>query len=139
GAQYGGSTTAILLNMPGEASSAVTAIDGHELAKQGRAGPALATAAIGSFFAGTVATAFIGLFALPLTSVALTFTSVEYSSLIVLGLISSIVLSRGSPAKAVAMVITGILLGQVGMDMYTAMPRFTFGFLDLDDGFAFTA
>ncbi len=139
GAQYGGSTTAILLNMPGEASSAVTALDGHEMAKQGRAGPALAAAAIGSFFAGTVATLFIGLFAMPLTSVALTFTSTEYFSLIVLGLICSIVLSSGSPTKAVAMVITGILMGQVGMDMYTATPRFTFGLLDLDDGFTFTA
>src|SRR5687767_1572772 len=137
GAQYGGSTTAILINLPGESSSAVTAIDGHELARGGRAGAALATAAIGSFAAGTVATLLIVLFAPPLARVALTFGSAEFFSLVVLGLIASIALARGSTVKALAMIVLGLLLGTVGQDTYTATPRFTFGVRELYSGINF--
>src|SRR5919106_3245501 len=120
GAQYGGSTTAILINLPGESSAAVTAIDGHEMAKNGRAGPALATAAIGSFFAGTVATIVIVLFAPPLAQLGLTFGSPEFFSLVVLGLIVSVALARGSTVKALAMIVLGLLFGTVGQDPFTA-------------------
>jgi TctA family transporter len=137
GAQYGGSTTAILINLPGESSSAVTAIDGHEMARKGRAGVALATAAIGSFAAGTVATLLIVLFAPPLARVALTFGSAEFFSLVVLGLIASIALARGSTVKALAMIVLGLLLGTVGQDTYTATPRFTFGVRELYSGINF--
>ena len=139
GAQYGGSTTAILINMPGESSSAVTAIDGHEMAKRGRAGPALATAALGSFFAGTVATTVIVLFAPPLVQVALSFGAPEYFSLIVLGLIASIALASGSTVKALAMIVLGLLLGLIGQDLYTGTPRFTFGARELYGGVSFVA
>src|SRR5687767_2579762 len=114
GAQYGGSTTAILINLPGESSAAVTAIDGHEMARNGRAGPALATAAIGSFIAGTVATIVLVLFAPPLARVALTFGSQEFFSLVVLGLIASITLARGSTVKALGMIVLGLLFGTIG-------------------------
>jgi putative tricarboxylic transport membrane protein len=137
GAQYGGSTTAILINLPGESSSAVTAIDGHEMARKGRAGVALATAAIGSFAAGTVATLVIVLFAPPLARVALTFGSAEFFSLVVLGLIASIALARGSTVKALAMIVLGLLLGTVGQDTYTGTPRFTFGVRELFSGINF--
>ena len=137
GAQYGGSTTAILINLPGESSAAVTAIDGHEMARKGRAGVALATAAIGSFAAGTVATLLIVLFAPPLARVALTFGSAEFFSLVVLGLIASIALARGSTVKALAMIVLGLLLGTVGQDTYTATPRFTFGVRELYSGINF--
>ncbi len=137
GAQYGGSTTAILINLPGESSSAVTAIDGHEMARKGRAGVALAAAAIGSFAAGTVATLLIVLFAPPLARVALTFGSAEFFSLVVLGLIASIALARGSTVKALAMIVLGLLLGTVGQDTYTATPRFTFGVRELYSGINF--
>ena len=110
GAQYGGSTTAILLNLPGESSAAVTALDGHQLARQGRAGPALATAALGSFFAGTVATVIVALFAPPLAEAALAFGPAEYVALVVLGLIASIALASGSTTKALAMIVLGLLL-----------------------------
>src|ERR671919_1600088 len=133
GAQYGGSTTAILINLPGESSAAVTAIDGHEMARRGRAGVALATAAIGSFFAGTVATIVVVLFAPPLAGVALTFGSPEFFSLVVLGLIASIALARGSTVKALAMIVLGLLFGTVGQDLYSGTPRFTFGVRDLFD------
>jgi TctA family transporter len=139
GAQYGGSTTAILINLPGESSSAVTAIDGYKMARQGRAGPALATAAIGSFFAGTVATLLIALFAPPLTEVALRFGPAEYFSLMVLGLISSVALAHGSVLKAIGMIVLGLMLGLVGTDIYTGTPRFTFGRLELADGLNFVA
>ncbi len=139
GAQYGGSTTAILINLPGESSSAVTAIDGYQMARQGRAGVALATAAIGSFFAGTVATFIIAIFAPPLTEVALKFGSAEYFSLMVLGLISSVALAHGSVVKALGMIILGLMLGVVGTDIYTGTPRFTMGFLELADGLNFVA
>jgi TctA family transporter len=139
GAQYGGSTTAILLNLPGESSAAVTAIDGHEMAKQGRAGPALATAALGSFFAGTVGTLVLVLFSPPLASIALQFGSPEYFSLVVLGLIASIALARGSTVKALAMIVLGILFGTVGQDVYTGTPRFTFGARELYSGINFVS
>jgi TctA family transporter len=139
GAQYGGSTTAILINLPGESSSAVTAIDGYQMARQGRAGPALATAALGSFFAGTVATILIALFAPPLTRMALKFGPAEYFSLMLLGLVTSIALAHGSVLKAIAMIVLGLLLGLVGTDIYTGTPRFTFGLLELADGLNFVA
>lgn len=134
GAAYGGSTTAILLNLPGESSSAVTAIDGYQMARQGRAGPALAIAALGSFFAGTVSTLVVALFAPLLARFALEFGAAEYFSLILLGLILSVALAHGSVLKAIAMIVLGLLLGTVGTDIYTGTTRFTFGFLELEDG-----
>lgn len=134
GAQYGGSTTAILVNLPGEASSVVTAIDGYQMARQGRAGAALAISAIGSFFAGTVATFAIALFAPPLASIALKFGPAEYFSLMVLGLVTAIVLANGSVIKAVAMVVLGLLLGLIGTDVNSGFQRFTFGMDFLTDG-----
>ncbi|MDO5371434.1 tripartite tricarboxylate transporter permease [Paracoccus sp. (in: a-proteobacteria)] len=139
GAQYGGSTTAILINMPGESSSAVTAIDGYQMARKGRAGTALATAAIGSFFAGSVATFLVALFAPPLTAVALKFGAAEYFSLMVLGLVMSVALAHGSIIKALAIVILGLLLGIVGTDIYTGTPRFTMGITQYADGLNFVA
>ena len=139
GAQYGGSTTAILINLPGESSAAVTAIDGHEMAKQGRAGTALATAALGSFFAGTVATVFVALLAVPISDLALNFGPAEYFSLIVLGLIASITLASGSTLKALAMIVLGLLLGTVGQDIGTGVPRFTFGVPELFAGLQFVS
>jgi putative tricarboxylic transport membrane protein len=139
GAQYGGSTTAILVNLPGESSAAVTAIDGYEMARRGRAGPALATAALGSFVAGTVGTIVIVLFGPPLARVALEFGSPEYFSLVVLGLIASTAIAHGSMIKAVAMIVLGLLLGTVGQDLYTGTPRFTFGVRELYDGINFVS
>ncbi len=139
GAQYGGSTTAILINLPGESSSAVTAIDGYQMARQGRAGPALATAALGSFFAGTVATFILALAAPPLARAALNFGAPEYFSLIVLGLLASIALAHGSILKALAMIVLGLMLGMVGQDIYTGTPRFTFGFFELYSGINFVS
>ena len=134
GAQYGGSTTAILVNLPGETSSVVTCIDGHQMARQGRAGAALAVAALGSFFAGTIATALIAMFAPPLAKVGQSFGSPEYFSLMVLGLIAAVVLAHGSVLKAVAMIILGLLVGLVGTDGNTGGTRFTFGIRELTDG-----
>jgi putative tricarboxylic transport membrane protein len=139
GAQYGGSTTAILINMPGESSSAVTAIDGYQMARKGKAGTALAVAALGSFFAGTVATLLVALFAPPLTAIALKFGAAEYFSLMVLGLVSAIALAHGSILKALAMVVLGLVLGLVGTDIYTGAPRFTFGITEYADGLSFVA
>ncbi len=139
GAQYGGSTTAILINMPGESSSAVTAIDGYEMAKRGRAGAALAIAALGSFFAGTVSTFLVALLAPPLTIIALKFGPPEYFSLMVVGLVSSIALAHGSIVKALAMVVLGLLLGLVGTDIYTGTPRFNLGIRQYSDGLNFVA
>lgn len=139
GAQYGGSTTAILINMPGESSSAVTAIDGYQLARQGKAGTALAVAALGSFFAGTVATILVAVFAPPLTIIALQFGAAEYFALMLLGLVSAIALAHGSVLKALAMVVLGLLLGVVGTDIYTGTPRFTFGITAFADGLSFVA
>ncbi|GLK82580.1 tripartite tricarboxylate transporter permease [Ancylobacter defluvii] len=139
GAQYGGSTTAILINLPGESSSVVTAIDGYQMARQGRAGAALATAALGSFFAGSVATFLLAVFAPPLADVALKFGPPEYFSLMVLGLVASVSLASGSVVKALAMVVLGILLGLSGQDVYTGTPRFTFDLIELADGIEFVA
>ena len=139
GAQYGGSTTAILINMPGESSSAVTAIDGYQMARKGKAGTALAVAALGSFFAGTVATLLVALFAPPLTAIALKFGAAEYFSLMVLGLVSAIALAHGSILKALAMVVLGLLLGLVGTDIYSGTPRFTLGIPEYADGLNFVA
>ena len=137
GAQYGGSTTAILVNIPGESSSVITCLDGYQMARQGRAGPALAIAAIGSFFAGSVATLIIALFAPPLAEVALKFGQAEYFSLMVLGLVGATVLAHGSLVKAVAMTILGLLLGLIGTDVSTGIARFTFGIFELSDGIGF--
>jgi len=139
GAQYGGSTTAILINMPGESSSAVTAIDGYQMARKGRAGVALATAALGSFFAGTVSTFLVAIFAPPLTAIALEFGSAEYFSLMVVGLVMSVALAHGSIIKALAMLILGLLLGLVGNDIFEGTPRFTLGIVDFADGLNFVA
>ena len=137
GASYGGSTTAILVNLPGESSSVVTCLDGHAMAKQGRAGPALAIAAIGSFFAGTVATAIIALFAPPLAGWALAFGSPEYFSLMLVGLLTAAALAHGSMLKSIAMVVLGLLLGTVGTDVNTGTYRLTFGIQELSDGLSF--
>jgi putative tricarboxylic transport membrane protein len=137
GAQYGGSTTAILVNLPGESASVVTALDGHRMARQGKAGIALATAAIGSFVAGTVATLLVALFAPPLAEVALRFGPAEYFSLMVLGLVASIVLARGSLLHALAAVVIGLALGLVGTDVNSGQARYTFGFPQLADGIGF--
>jgi len=134
GAQYGGSTTAILVNLPGETSSVVTCIDGHQMARQGRAGAALAVAALASFFAGCISTALIATFAPPLAKVGQSFGSPEYFSLMVLGLIAAVVLAHGSVIKAVAMIILGLLVGLVGTDGNTGGTRFTFGIRELTDG-----
>src|SRR5262247_997804 len=139
GAQYGGSTTAILINIPGEASSVVTTIDGHQMARQGRAGPALGIAAIGSFFAGCVATLFISAAAPPLAAIALEFGPAEYFSLMVCGLVAAVVLAHGSVLKAIAMVVLGLLLGLAGTDVNSGIRRFTFGFQGLADGIEFVA
>ncbi|MBA1156112.1 tripartite tricarboxylate transporter permease [Microvirga mediterraneensis] len=137
GAQYGGSTTAILVNIPGEATSVVTALDGHEMAKQGRAGVALGIAAIGSFFAGTVATLVIAALGAPLTGLALVFGPTEYFSLMVMGLVFAVVLARGSILKAIAMILVGVLLSTVGTDLETGEERMTFGLPFLSDGIDF--
>ncbi|MGE0876203.1 MAG: tripartite tricarboxylate transporter permease [Burkholderiales bacterium] len=137
GAQYGGSTTAILVNLPGESSSVVTCLDGYQMARRGRAGPALATAAIGSFFAGSVATLVIAMFAPPLAEVALKFGPAEYFSLMVLGLISAVVLAHGSVLKAVCMILLGLLLGIIGTDVNSGALRYTFGIAELSDGIGF--
>jgi TctA family transporter len=139
GAQYGGSTTAILLKLPGESSSVVTALDGYEMAKRGRAGPALAAAALGSFFAGSVATLLIALLSPLLARVALQFGPAEYFSLMLLGLVVSVLLASGSVAKALAMVVLGVLLGLAGQDVNTGSFRFTFGLDGLAQGFDFLA
>ena len=137
GSQYGGSTTSILVNVPGEASSVVTALDGYQMARKGRAGVALATAAIGSFFAGTVSTVILALFAPPLAEIALKFGPAEFFSLMVLGLLASLVLARGSLLHATGMVVLGLLLGLVGADVNTGAQRFTFGIPELADGIGF--
>jgi putative tricarboxylic transport membrane protein len=137
GAQYGGSTTAILVNLPGETSAVVTCIDGYQMARQGRAGPALAIAAIGSFFAGTVGTLLIALFGPPLAEIALKFGSPEYFSLMLMGLVAAAVLAQGDMVKSLAMVVMGLLLGLVGSDVNTGVQRFSFGVPELSDGIGF--
>jgi TctA family transporter len=134
GAQYGGSTTAILMRLPGESSSVVTCLDGYEMARKGRAGAALATAALASFFAGTVTTLLIAFFSPPLTAVAQQFGPAEYFSLMVLGLIAAVVFAHGSLLRSIAMILLGLLLGLVGADVNTGLDRFTFGFPELRDG-----
>ena len=137
GSQYGGSTTSILVNVPGEAASVVTALDGYQMARQGRAGAALTASAVGSFFAGTVATIILALFAPPLATVALKFGPAEFFSLMVLGLLASIVLARGSLLHAAGMVVLGLLLGLVGTDVNSGIQRFTFDLIRLADGIGF--
>lgn len=137
GASYGGSTTAILVNIPGEASAVVTCLDGHMMAKRGRAGSALGIAALGSFFAGCVATLLIAAFAPPLTELAFQFEPAEYFSLMVLGLVSATVLATGSLLKAICMVLLGLLLGLIGTDVNSGAFRFTFGLDELQDGIDF--
>ena len=137
GAQYGGSTTAILINVPGEASSVITAIDGYAMARKGRAGPALAAAGLGSFFAGTVATLVIAAFAPILTEMAFKFGPAEYFSLMVLGLIGAVVLASGSLIKAIGMILLGLLLGQVNTDVISGVARYSFDIPELTDGIGF--
>src|SRR4051812_47950041 len=137
GAQYGGSTTSILINIPGESSSVVTALDGHQMAKQGRAGPALAIAAIGSFIAGCFSTVLVAALGVPLTALALKFGPAEYFSLMVLGLVFAVVLAKGSVLKAVAMVMLGLLLSCVGSDIETGQSRMAFDIPELADGIGF--
>src|SRR6266404_1611307 len=139
GAQYGGSTTAILVNLPGEVSSVVTCLDGYQMARQGFAGKALGIAALGSFFAGSVATVLIAGFAPPLAEFALKFGPADYFSLMVLGLIAAVVLAHGSVIKAIAMIILGLLLGLVGTDVNSGVARYSFGFQGLADGIEFVA
>jgi putative tricarboxylic transport membrane protein len=137
GAQYGGSTTAILVNIPGEATAVVTTLDGHQMAKQGRAGIALGIAAIGSFIAGTFATLLIAAIGAPLSRLALLFGAADYFSLMVLGIVFAVVLASGSILKAIAMITVGILLSTVGLDLETGEPRMTLGLDRLTDGIDF--
>jgi putative tricarboxylic transport membrane protein len=137
GAQYGGSTTAILVNLPGESSSVVTCLDGYQMARRGRAGVALTTAALSSFFAGCVATLILAAFAPPLSELAFQFGPWEYFSLMVLGLVSAVVLASGSLIKAIAMIILGVLIGSIGQDIFDGTPRFTFDIPQLADGIEF--
>src|SRR4051812_13429838 len=134
GAQYGGSTTAILVNLPGEVSSVVTCLDGYQMARQGMAGKALGVAALGSFFAGSVATLLIAAFAPPLAELALKFGPADYFSLMVLGLIAAVVLAHGSLIKAIAMIILGLLMGLIGTDVNSGVARYSFGLPELIDG-----
>jgi putative tricarboxylic transport membrane protein len=134
GAQYGGSTTAILVNIPGEATSVVATLDGHQMAKQGRAGVALGIAALGSFFAGCVATVIIAALAAPLTAMALLFGPADYFALMVLGLMFAVVLARGSVSKAISAILVGVLLSTVGTDLETGEERLTFGWMEISDG-----
>jgi len=137
GAQYGGSTTAILVNLPGESSSVVTVIDGYQMARNGRAGPALAAAGLGSFFAGCVGTLILAAFAAPLTELAFKFGPAEYFSLMILGLIGAVVLASGSLLKAIAMIVLGLLLGMVGTDVNSGVARYSLDIPELTDGIGF--
>ncbi|GAA4334094.1 tripartite tricarboxylate transporter permease [Pigmentiphaga soli] len=137
GAQYGGSTTAILVNLPGETSAVVTCLDGYQMARTGRAGKALSIAALGSFFAGCVATILLAAFAPPLAEVAFQFGPAEYFSLMVLGLIGAVVLASGSLIKAICMILMGLLLGMVGTDVNSGVARYSFGIPELTDGIDF--
>jgi len=134
GAQYGGSTTAILVNLPGEVSSVVTCLDGYQMARKGMAGKALGVAALGSFFAGSVATLLIAGFAPPLAELALKFGPADYFSLMVLGLIAAVVLAHGSILKAIAMIVLGLLTGLIGTDVNSGVARYSFGMPELIDG-----
>ena len=138
GAQYGGSTTAILVNVPGETSSVVTCLDGYQMARQGRAGPALAIAAVGVLLRRAAwPPSSIAILSAPLATLALKFTAPEYFSLLIMGLIAAVVLAHGSPFKAIAMMLIGVLTGLVGIDVNTGVPRLTFGIPDIADGMDF--
>ncbi|HSO59718.1 MAG TPA: tripartite tricarboxylate transporter permease [Desulfobacterales bacterium] len=137
GAQYGGSTTAILVNLPGETSAVVTCIDGYQMARQGRAGPALGIAAIGSFFAGTACTFIIALFGPSIAELALEFGPTEYFSLMLMGLVTAAMLAQGDMVKSLAMVTVGLLLGTVGTDVNSGWRRFSFDIAELADGIGF--
>jgi TctA family transporter len=137
GAQYGGSTTSILVNLPGESSSVVTCLDGYQMARQGRAGSALAVAALGSLFAGCVATLVIALFSAPLTAVAQEFRPADYCALMVFGLVAAVILASGSAIKAIGMVMLGLLLGIIGTDVNSGQVRYTMGIDHLADGIGF--
>ena len=137
GAQYGGSTTSILVNIPGEASSVVTCLDGYQMARRGRAGPALATAALSSFFAGSFATLLLAAFAQPMATIAFEFGPAEYFSLMIVGLIGAVVLASGSLIKAIGMVLLGIAIGMIGTDVNSGVQRFAFGVPELSDGIDF--
>ena len=139
GAQYGGSTTAILINLPGESSSVVTAIDGYQMARQGRAGPALAVAGLGSFFAGCVGTLVLAAFAPALAGIAFAFGPAEYTALMLVGIVGAVVLASGSVIKALGMVLLGLLLGQINTDALSGVERFSFGIPELTDGLGFVA
>jgi len=139
GAQYGGSTTAILINLPGESSSVVTAIDGYQMARQGRAGPALAVAGLGSFFAGCVGTLVLAGFAPALAGIAFAFGPAEYAALMLVGIIGAVVLASGSVLKAIGMVLLGLLLGMINTDALSGVERFTFDIPELNDGLGFVA
>src|SRR3954469_3587656 len=137
GAQYGGSTTAILVNLPGESSSVVTAIDGYQMARQGRAGAALATAGLSSFGAGCFATLVLAAFATPMSELAFKFGPAEYFSLMVLGLVGAVVLASGSLVKAVGAIVLGLLLGLIGTDVNSGVARYSFDIPELTDGIGF--
>ena len=139
GSQYGGSTTAILVNLPGESASVVTCLDGYQMARHGKAGTALGIAAIGSFIAGCFATILVAAFAPPLIELAFKFGPAEYFSLMVLGLVGAVVLANGSVLKAFAMIILGLLLGIIGADVNSGTFRFDFGIAELQDGIDFVA
>jgi len=139
GSQYGGSTTAILVNLPGEASSIVTTLDGYQMARRGRAGEALAIAALGSFFAGCVGTLLIAAAGPPLAEVAQQFGPAEYFSLMTLGLVASVVMAHGSVLKSFAMIFFGLALGLIGTDVDTGAFRYTFGLGELSEGISFVA
>ncbi len=138
GSQYGGSTTSILVNLPGETASVVTCLDGYQMSKNGRAGPALAIAAIGSFVAGSIGTLMIGLFGPPLAEVALEFGAAEYFSLMLMALVAASCLAHGDMVKSIAMVFLGLLMGIIGTDVNSGMARFSFGIAELTDGIGFT-
>ena len=138
GSQYGGSTTSILMNLPGETASVVTCIDGYQMARHGRAGPALSIAALGSFFAGCVGTLLIALFGPPLAEIALEFGAAEYFALMLMALVAAACLSSGDMTKALAMVAFGLLMGIIGTDVNSGMARFSFGISELTDGMGFT-
>ena len=139
GAQYGGSTTAILVNLPGESSSVVTAIDGYQMARKGRAGAALATAGLSSFMAGCFATLVLAAFAMPMAELAFNFGPAEYFSLMVLGLVGAVVLASGSLIKAIGMILLGLVLGLVGTDVNSGVARYSFNIPELTDGINFVA
>src|SRR5688572_20361604 len=137
GTKYGGSTTAILINTPGEAASVMTAIDGYQMAKKGRAGAALAISAVGSFIAGTLGVIGLTLFAIPLTSMALKFGPAEYFMLMFFAMTAVSSLAGKSPAKAMISTILGLMIATIGIDLQSGQPRYTMGVPELQDGVGF--